>query len=348
MKFKTKVAIAVAVMAIAAFAAMAYLAAFSHSKGPGEGATREIHIPSGVGPRGLARILVGAEAISSPTTFTLWIRLSGNFKRIRAGDFEIKDNATPLKIIEVISGRSTGRGIQVTIPEGFTLSRIAMAVEEAGLVGASSFTKAATNKKLLAKHQVPGPTFEGYLFPDTYFFEKSDTADILVAKMHRNFNEKIASIKIKNKNHLKDLVTLASIVQAEARVLDEMPIIAGVYTNRLTKPTFPQKILQADPTVAYGCEPFVVPRAKSCKIFKGKLTRSQLDDSSNPYNTYRHKGLPPGPICAPGIDALRAASAPADVPYLYFVVDSNGRHTFSSTLRDHQKAVEKYRSRSGG
>jgi UPF0755 protein len=348
MKSSTKVAAVIAAVILTLGIALGYLVAYSRAEGPGEGASREIHIPTGVGPRGLVTILSGAEAIRSPATFALWLRLTGDLKHIKAGAFEIKDNATPSEIIEILSGRSIDRGIQVTIPEGFTLSRIADALEKAGFSNAKDFIKAAMDKDLLAKLKIPGSSSEGYLFPDTYFFLKSETADSLVAKMNRNFNEKLSSLNIKNKKTIGDLVTLASIVQAEAKVVDEMPIIAGVYSNRLTKPEFPSRILQADPTVAYGCEPFIVPRAKSCKSFNGKLTRLQLSDSDNPYNTYHHPGLPPGPICAPGTDALKAASSPADVPYLYFVVHSNGRHTFSSTLKEHQKAVEEYRRRLGG
>ena len=116
-----------------------------------------------------------------------------------------------------------------------------------------------------------------------------------------------------------------------------------MYHNRLNDPSFPSRLLQADPTVAYGCEPGVVPRAPSCSGFIGKLTRKHLEDPKNPYNTYRHAGLPPGPICAPGINALKAALHPKDVPYLYFVARKDGRHRFSKTLLEHNEAVKLYR-----
>jgi UPF0755 protein len=138
-------------------------------------------------------------------------------------------------------------------------------------------------------------------------------------------------------------VILASIVQAEAQVVDEMEIIAGVYHNRLTRDEFPSRLLQADPTVGYGCQPFVKPRAPSCLRFRGTLTHSQIGDPKNPYNTYQHPGLPPGPICAPGLDALKAALRPANVPYFYFVAHKKGRHLFSTTLKEHRRAVDQYR-----
>ena len=129
-------------------------------------------------------------------------------------------------------------------------------------------------------------------------------------------------------------------------ILQEMPIIAGVYLNRPRNPSRPARLLQADPTVSYGCEPFVRPRAPSCVTYKGTLGRRQLDDVANPYNTYKHPGLPPGPIAAPGIDALRAAHRPASVPYLYFVAaaSGDGTHVFSKTYPEHQKAVDALRT----
>jgi UPF0755 protein len=126
-----------------------------------------------------------------------------------------------------------------------------------------------------------------------------------------------------------------------------MPTIAGVYRNRLTKPEFPSRLLQADPTVSYGCLPFVTPRARSCAGFAGVLTRRQLDDRENPYNTYRHPGLPPGPICSPGWAALKAALSPPAVPFFYFVAARDRGHVFSVNLEDHQRAVRSSRSTAG-
>jgi UPF0755 protein len=123
-----------------------------------------------------------------------------------------------------------------------------------------------------------------------------------------------------------------------------MPAVAGVFANRLARSDFPSRLLQADPTVAYGCEALQGPVSAACARFAGRLTRAQLDDADNPYNTYRHPGLPPGPICNPGLDALRAALRPAAVPYLYFVASARGRHVFSSTLEEHERAVARYRA----
>ncbi|MCP4677186.1 MAG: endolytic transglycosylase MltG [Deltaproteobacteria bacterium] len=311
--------------------------------GPGEGTPRQVEVPGGIGPKGLAKALFDAGIISSPGRFALWLRAVGKLSEVKAGIFLIADNATPVDVLEALSGRGIERGVKVTIPEGFTLTQIGTALKSAELVEKKAFISAAIDSSIISALGIPGPTAEGYLFPDTYFFEESREADYFLKTMHDNFKGRLASIGFSKSRDLKQMVTLASIVQAEARVADEMPIIAGVYTNRLTLKEFPSRLLQADPTVSYGCESFVKPRAKSCGTFKGVLARRQLDDSENPYNTYRHQGLPPGPICAPGLDALKAATTPAKVPYLYFVVKNGGRHAFSKTLKEHQQAVKNYR-----
>ncbi len=319
------------------------LVLFPSRPGPGEGAPRQVEVPGGVGPKGLAKVLFDAGIISSPGRFALWLRAIGKLSDVKAGTFVITDSATPVDVLEALSGRGIERGVKVTVPEGFTLTQIGATLENAGLVDKKAFIKAATDSSTTSTFGIPGPTAEGYLFPDTYFFEESRDAEYFLKTMHDTFKDRLVSAGFSKSHDLKRMVTLASIVQAEARVADEMPVIAGVYTNRLTAKKFPSRLLQADPTVSYGCESFVKPRAKSCTTFKGVLARRQLDDSENPYNTYRHQGLPPGPICAPGLEALKAAKAPANVPYLFFVVKTGGRHAFSKTLKEHQQAVKNYR-----
>ncbi|MBW2263999.1 MAG: endolytic transglycosylase MltG, partial [Deltaproteobacteria bacterium] len=137
-------------------------------------------------------------------------------------------------------------------------------------------------------------------------------------------------------------VILASIVEKEAVRTEEMPLIAGVFLNRLLDAKFKSHLLQADPTVSYGCVASV-PLPTSCTGFTGKLGRSHLGDATNPYNTYQHPGLPPGPISNPGIAALEAVLDPADTKYMYFVARGNGTHQFSTTLEQHKAAVKKYR-----
>jgi UPF0755 protein len=323
------------------------LAIFPNSSGPGQGAVKEVEVRAGAGPRQLAERLSEAGVISSPTLFALWLRAIGGLARVRAGTFRLVDSATPLEVLSALSGRGIEKGVKVTIPEGFTLAQIGFALQNAGLKKKGEFITRAVDSGFLGELGIPGPSSEGYLFPDTYFFSSSDSAGDIIRAMWANFNKRLASIGASidapKSDTLKKVVTLASIVQAEAKAQEEMPVIAGVYQNRLDGKIFSTRLLQADPSVSYGCEPYVKPRAASCIGFNGVLTRRQLEDRKNPYNTYVHQGLPPGPICAPGLAAIRAAIRPAEVPYFYFVVDSNGRHAFSTTFEEHQKAVSRYR-----
>jgi len=325
--------------------ALELLVRFPAEAGPGNGDHREVVIPPGVGPNRLSEILVAGGLIDSPGRFRLWLRLVGGLPQVKAGSFVLADDMSPEEILDALAGRTADRGVRVTIPEGYTLNQMGEALEGVGLLSWESFLAAATSERLLAELGIPRRTAEGYLFPDTYFFDRAATGEQVVRRLHRTFRERVAALDPPAGDALHGAVVLASIVQAEARIVDEMPEIAGVYRNRLERPGFPSRLLQADPTVAYGCEPGVVPRAPSCEGFTGTLTRRQLDDRANPFNTYRHPGLPPGPICAPGSDALAAAFRPARTPHFYFVAGTDGRHVFSTTLEEHQRAVARYRAR---
>jgi UPF0755 protein len=333
-----------AVLLVALGAAAAELLwRFPSAPGPGSGDPLVVEIPRGVGPRQLAGLLAEAGAVGSPDRFALWLRVTKRLPLVKTGRFTLRGDMTPHEILEIIASSDEGRGIRVTVPEGFDLGRIAEALADARIGTAPELLAAARDPALLLELGIPGASAEGFLFPDTYFFAADDGAEAAVRKMHARFEEKLAALGPPKGTDLKTAITLASIVQAETGLAEEMPIVAGVYRNRLTRPDFPSRLLQADPTVAYGCAAFLEPKAPSCARFGGRLARSQLDDPENPYNTYEHPGLPPGPICSPGADALAAALRPADVPYLYFVAGPNGRHRFSKTLAEHAKAVELYR-----
>lgn len=337
-------AILVAALALAgALAGFELLVRFPSAPGPGGGVRIDVDIPKGVGPRRLAGILGSAGLTSSPLRFSLWLRASRKMPQLRAGRFALRDDMSPREILATLADEAGGRGIRVTIPEGFDLGRVAAALDAAGVAGAERFLRAARDPSLLAGLGIPGPSAEGFLFPDTYFFEAGGDAAAALRRMHAEFERRFLALSPPGSADRLGTVTLASIVQAEAKVADEMPIIAAVYRNRLERPDFPSRLLQADPTVAYGCAPFLAPAAPSCARFRGTLGREQLDDPANPYNTYRRPGLPPGPIGAPGEAALRAALRPADAPFLYFVAGPDGRHRFSRTLEEHQEAVELYR-----
>ena len=313
------------------------LVRYPEARGPGIGQTLEVEIDKGCGPSELSKLLEEKGIIDTPYRFNLWLRVTRKYPLVKAGKFQIKDDLSPQEILKTISGRGMDKGVRVTIPEGFTLVDIARVIESANLGSFDEFL-ACTEGPLVKRLKVPAHNFEGFLFPDTYFFKKGMSSEEMVTIMHRHFLKKTESIKRDN-FPLLETVTLASIVQAEAAVESEMPTIAAVYKNRLDEEIFPSQLMQADPTVAYGCNEIVESRAPSCKGFSGKLTRKQLDDPLNLYNTYKHKGLPKGPICSPGLGALKAAAAPEKTEFLYFVAGPNGEHRFAKTFEEHNRNV---------
>ncbi len=251
--------------------------------------------------------------------------------------------------------RLVGGSVQrVTIPEGWNRYQVASRLENQGIVSsAEAFLKATEDPALLDALGIPSSSAEGYLFPDTYDFYRVSEPEAVVEKLVANYVLRFRNVSRRHSKGLRALgplgddpehvaVILASIVEKEAVKAEEMPLIAGVFLNRLLDETFSSHLLQADPTVSYGCVA-TVPLPASCTGFTGKLGRVHLDDAANLYNTYQHAGLPPGPISNPGIAALEAVLDPADTKYLYFVARGNGTHEFSTTLEQHKAAVKKYR-----
>jgi UPF0755 protein len=241
---------------------------------------------------------------------------------------------------------------RVTIPEGFSRFDVADRLAARRVCARDAFLAATTDPALLASLGVPGASAEGYLFPDTYDLEPGTAPAEIVRRMVENFHARTADLFETHGPALAttratphDALVLASILEKEAIVPEEQPIIAGVFWNRLRRPEFTPHRLQADPTVSYGC---LVARdaAPSCARFDGhRITRAMTNDALNPYNTYRNDGLPPGPISNPGLGAIEAALAPASHDYFYFVARGDRRHTFSRTLAEHDAAVDVYRDR---
>ena len=221
----------------------------------------------------------------------------------------------------------------ITFREGLNIRQMAAIFEERGFGTAREFIKAASNQEAIAEIDRQATDLEGYLFPDTYTMPRKVTAEQLVSRMATRFEQSLSpAIREKAAARgltVRQLVTLASLVEKETGKGEERPLVAAVYSNRL-------KIgmgLQCDPTVIYALE-----RAGR---YNGNLTREGLKFDS-PYNTYRYAGLPPGPIAAPGLAALEAAADPADVPYLYFVSRNDGSHAFATTLDEHNRNVHQW------
>ncbi len=238
--------------------------------------------------------------------------------------------------------------IRLNIPEGFTRFDIATRLERMGICDRERFLAVTTSTFHLEQLDVPGASAEGYLFPATYELELNRGEGYAMRRMVQAFRARTARLarELTEKRargetslSLHEAVTLASVVEKEAAVADERPIIARVFLNRLNDPSFRPRRLQADPTAAYGC--LVAPTAaQSCSEFDGRrITPSMLRDVDNRYNTYRHDGLPPGPIANPGLSALEAVIHPAEHDYLYFVATGGGRHSFSRTLDEHNARI---------
>jgi UPF0755 protein len=222
---------------------------------------------------------------------------------------------------------------KLIIPEGASLRQIAEIAAGTGLIRESDFLKAARNTELLHENGIDAPSLEGYLFPDTYHFSRNVTPEKIISAMIRRFNEvftpewKARASALGFSVH--EVVTLASIIEKETGAASERPMIASVFHNRLKK----GMRLESDPTVIYGI-----------KDFDGNITRKHLN-THTPYNTYRIRGLPPGPIANPGKAALEAALYPEDTRFIFFVSKDGKTHKFSSNLRDHNRAVRKYQLR---
>jgi len=280
----------------------------------------------------LAERLQKADIVSNATRFKILARLKGDDKRLKAGEYALTTSMTPLEVIDtLVNGKVLLH--RLTIPEGYNISQIAAEVQKTGLVTAEAFTRQAKDPAFVANLGLDGPTAEGYLFPDTYYFPRGITAKGIIEKMVDSFK---AVFTDEWKNRAReiglsphDTVTLASIIEKETGDPAERPIIASVFHNRLKK----RMRLESDPTVIYGIEDF-----------DGNITRRHLS-TPTPYNTYVIRGLPPGPIANPGRAALEAALFPAQTEYLFFVSKKDGTHYFSSNIKDHTRAVRKYQLR---
>jgi UPF0755 protein len=239
----------------------------------------------------------------------------------------------------------------VTLPEGYTHLQIGERLEEREVCTREELAKAVVDGSLLKELEISATSGEGYLFPATYqLMVDSDAAQVvrqLVSETRKRLSRldarhpgALAELGANRKWGAHELLTLASIVEREAAVPEEQRLIARVFLNRLDDPTFrPARMLQSDPTASYGCQ-VAASAAPSCAGFTGKVTPEMLRDPQNPYNTYRHPGLPPGPIGNPGEAALDAVLAPATADYLYFVADGHGRHRFSRSFEEHRRAIE--------
>ena len=251
---------------------------------------------------------------------------------LKAGEYRFDHPATPQQVYQRIA-QGDVYTIALSIPEGYNIFDIAQAVEAAKLGNHVDFLAAErANTALIAQWSPHAESLEGYLFPDTYRFSRHATTPQILAAMVKRFHMALPQLGIDDTSStaISRLVTMASLVEKEVHVDAERPAVAGVFENRL-RIDMP---LATDPTVVYA--------ALLNGSWRGTIYATDLQ-SLSPYNTYKHAGLPPGPICSPGMAALRAALKPTQSNYLYFVSDAQGHTRFSATLQEHNKKVQEYR-----
>jgi UPF0755 protein len=322
--------------------------------GPGSGATVEVDVPAGITPDALADLLVSRDAVGNRRLFALYVRVRGGTDKVVAGHHLLTDALSPRELMARLERKGQAH-VRVTIPEGWNRFDIARRLDSSRVCTLRAFLDASEDAGLMKELLVDGPSFEGYLFPATYDLDADADARDIVRTLFTEFERRYSSLEDKNQSGVKDLadslgwgrkqiVILASMIEKEAAVDDERPIIASVFLNRLRDPAFSPKLLQCDPTAGYGC---LVGTSAGCRAYTGKITHEVVADPDNAYNTYKHVGLPPGPIANPGEKSLAAAMSPSLTRYLYFVAKGGGRHTFSESYAAHSSAVHEDKSDAG-
>jgi UPF0755 protein len=320
----------------AAAIGIAALFVYQHVTQPGlAGDSVRVTIPEGVHGRDVAKILADKGLVEHELLFRLALRLDKPGKPIKQGWYALPQGLSPMELLHILQEGSNRTPepdevpaeLKVTVPEGLTIAQASKLV-----ANPDAFVQAASDAALIARLGIQAATLEGFLMPNTYYFEHKPSEHEVVERMVAEFEKQYAALTAKtpppaNRDKLA-LVTVASLVEEEARVPEERPKVAAVIYNRLKK----NMPLQMDSTLQFASGKY-----------GQRLLKSDLEVDS-PYNTYKHPGLPPGPISSPGLDSLRAALQPADVDFLYFVSNADGKtHTFSSNESEHLKAVSRFR-----
>ncbi len=287
-----------------------------------------VEFPRGTSTRRMAEMLASAGVVPSAWQF-LVARVLNPHRRLKAGEYRFDKPATVLEVFDRIA-RGDVFYYQLSVPEGQNMFDIAASLERLGVMSPDEFLRAARDPALISDLDPRARGLEGYLFPETYRITRHQTGPQICRMMTDRFRKTWQDLGAGANAH--DVVTLASLVEKEAAVPEDRPLIASVFRNRL-------KI-----GMKLDCDPSTVYAAMLEGSYRGSIYRKDLE-SRNPYNTYQNPGLPPGPIANPGDASLRAALHPAETNYLYFVLktDGSGRHQFSATMAQHQKAAARYR-----
>lgn len=308
---------------------------FLHTPPASPGADVYVDVEPGATFDRVTKQLVDKGAVASDWRFKLLAHYHGWEGSLKAGRFLVHSGWTPFRVLDqLVNGQPVLS--RITLREGLTWWETARLLEAEGFVTVEDFRAVITDPAFLRHWGIPFDTAEGFLFPDTYLIKKPITPDresarAVAGRLVDTFWRRAAQVWPDGRparDELRRLITLASIVEKETGLPAERGRVAGVYANRLRT----GMLLQADPTTIYGLG----------ETFDGNLRRPHLQDAANPYNTYRRPGLPPGPICSPGMESLRAATTPEKHGYFYFVSRNDGSHQFSATLDEHNRAVNRF------
>lgn len=294
-----------------------------------------VDIPQGSSVSAIADRLAAAGVVSHPLIFRVAARMSGAERSLQAGEYRFTEPATPAQVVQRLA-RGDVYTRAVTFREGLTIWDMAEVFEAAGLGVAEDFLREARDPARIQSLDPDARSLEGYLFPDTYRLPRSAGAagmvDAMIARFLRAFDDELRAAAAARGMSVREVITIASLVEKETAVGSERPIVSAVYQNRLRIGMG----LQCDPTVIYAL--------RLASQWNGNLTRENLRIDS-PYNTYRYAGLPPGPIAAPGRASIEAAIRPSADKYLYFVSRNDGTHVFATTLAEHNRNVQEWQVR---
>ena len=323
--------VAGAVVIVAAAAGVGYML-YDHVTSPGvKGPAVELAVPKGSSGRDVGKLLADAGLVEYEGFFRLALQLDKSGKHIQHGNYTLNQGLSALDLLHQLQEGPTkpldADRVKITIPEGLAIAQTAEMRPDG-----EAYIRAASNPTLISRLGIDAESLEGFLMPDTYFFDKEPDADALIERQVGHFEsvytELTKSLPGSEALDRTSVMTIASLVEEEARVEEERPIIAAVLYNRIEL----GMPLQMDSTLQYALGKY------------GQRMLNEDKEVDSPYNTYKNRGLPPGPISSPGAASIRAAMAPAQVDYLYFVSNADGKtHTFSSNLKEHEAAVARYR-----
>ncbi|MDH4261866.1 MAG: endolytic transglycosylase MltG [Spirochaetia bacterium] len=292
-----------------------------------------IEIPSGAGFNTVAKVLKEKGAIGDSRLFKLYALSRGDLNNIKPGEYLFKEGTSKKAILDAIT-KGDVLLYKITIPEGTNIYQIADILSQELKVDKQEFLKKAKDHDLMKQWQIEGDSVEGYLYPETYYFARGSKSQQILDKMLITFNEEYDKNKVEIETKGKKLgltrhqiITFASIIEKETGLAGERELISAVFHNRIKR----GMKFQSDPTTIYGI----------FERYHGNLTKKDLLENT-PYNTYRIKGLPPGPIASPGMESIKAVVNPSDVNYLYFVAKHDKSHVFSNNLVEHNANVNKY------